>query len=230
MEHHKYYLDEAYLGGKALQSVWSQQLIQEKRFLVRQRHPIFNYENDPVYLGLDAHAAALIAGKRGLVIGSETPWAEAMLLEYGAANITTVEFGSIVSEYSAITTFTPANFTQEFLLGRVAPFDFALSYSSLEHDGLGRYGDVLNPDGDLLSMAKLLQIVRPGGALFLGVPCCVDQLHWNAHRVYGPHRLPYLLAGWHVVGLYCHPRYNLTIGSFIDQPMWVLQNTNGCIM
>lgn len=228
VELHKYYLNEAYLGGAALQSVWTRQLIEEKRGLVRQRYPILNYENDPLYKGLDIHATSLVSGKRGLVIGSETPWAEAMLLEYGAANITTVEFGSIISDHPNITTYVPSRFTTEFLLGMIPPFDFAFSYSSLEHDGLGRYGDVLNPDGDLLTMAKLLKLVRPGGTLFLGVPCCVDQLYWNAHRVYGFARLPYLLAGWHVLGLYCHSRYNLTIGSIVDQPLWVLQNTQGC--
>lgn len=29
---------------------------------------------------------------------------------------------------------------QQFLDGKLQPFDFAFSYSSLEHSGLGRYG------------------------------------------------------------------------------------------
>ena len=56
------------------------------------------------------------------------------------------------------------------------PYDFVFSYSSLEHDGLGRYGDVLNPIGDLQSMAKLISLVRPGGHVAIGVPCCHDRI------------------------------------------------------
>ncbi len=29
-----------------------------------------------------------------------------------------------------------------------------VSFSSLEHSGLGRYGDQLNPHGDLIAMAR----------------------------------------------------------------------------
>jgi Caenorhabditis protein of unknown function, DUF268 len=34
---------------------------------------------------------------------------------------------------------------QQFLDGKLEPYDFAFSYSSIEHSGLGRYGAVLNP-------------------------------------------------------------------------------------
>ena len=33
-------------------------------------------------------------------------------------------------------------------------FDAVISYSSLEHSGLGRYGDALNPFGDIISVAR----------------------------------------------------------------------------
>ncbi len=45
-----------------------------------------------------------------------------------------------------------------------AQMDFAFSYSSIEHNGLGRYGDPLDPDADLRDVAMLSCIVRPGGA------------------------------------------------------------------
>lgn len=227
MQLEKWYWNQAYLGGSALESVWTVDMVDEKRRLVRQRHGYFNYDMKPLYRGLDIHAAALIAGKRGLVVGSENPWAEAMLLEYGAANITTLEFGTILSHHPNISAYTPTNFTIGFLKGLIPQFDFALTYSSIEHDGLGRYGDVLNPDGDYQIMARLLKLIRPGGTLFLGIPCCADRLYWNAHRMYGPARLPILLAGWHVVGMYPsdgHP----SIGGDIAQPLWVLQNKHGC--
>jgi hypothetical protein len=222
------YFDNAYLGGKARVSTWSVALVDELRGAVRSKREVFNYPNAPLYETMD-HRRDLIAGKHGLVIGSEWPWLEAMLLENGAARVSTLEFGAIESEHPQIDTFTPQNFTQGFIKGEIPPFDFAFSYSSLEHDGLGRYGDVLNPDGDLQTMAKLMHIVKPGGFLFLGVPCCHDLLEWNAHRIYGPLRLPRMFAGWHVAGV--HPK-DIKLGdtSVKDeyQPVWVLQNLQGC--
>ena len=38
-----------------------------------------------------------------------------------------------------------------------------ITYSSLEHSGLGRYGDSLNPWGDLITMAKAWCLLKPKG-------------------------------------------------------------------
>ncbi len=47
-------------------------------------------------------------------------------------------------------------------------FDFIATYSSLEHSGLGRYGDPLDPYGDLEAAAQAWCALKPGGVLFLG--------------------------------------------------------------
>lgn len=39
-----------------------------------------------------------VRGGNVLVIGSEQPWIEAILLEYGAANVTTLDYNEIVSK------------------------------------------------------------------------------------------------------------------------------------
>jgi hypothetical protein len=50
-------------------------------------------------------------------------------------------------------------------------FDAVVSHSSLEHSGLGRYGDPLNPWGDLVTMARAWCVAKPNeGKLLLGVP------------------------------------------------------------
>lgn len=82
---------------------------------------------------------------------------------------------------------------------RYPPFDVAFSISSFEHDGLGRYGDPLNPEGDFRAMKEMAATVAPGGYLILSVPVGADLLAWNCHRVYGRKRLPMLLAGWTVM-------------------------------
>ena len=81
-------------------------------------------------------------------------------------------------------------------------FDTVIAISSLDHDGLGRYGDPLNPDGDLESMSRIARMVKPGGHMFITVPVGSDMVVFNLLRRYGPIRLPRLLeaaAGFSVV-------------------------------
>lgn len=169
----------------------------------------------------------IVAGKRGVVVGSENPWLEAFLLTYGSSEVTTVEYGTIVSEDSRILTYTPDRFDKLFLRGDIEQFDYAFTYSSIEHDGLGRYGDVLNPDGDLQTVRKLMDVVKPGGLIFIGVPCCEDVLFWNAHREYGPRRFQRLFAGLEILGVFPQAsRLGTHIGGW--QPVWVLRNSFHC--
>jgi len=62
------------------------------------------------------------------------------------------------------------------------------SVSSLcvvEHIGLGRYGDVLDPRGSERAVAELMRVVAPGGDLYVSVPIDVEsRVHFNAHRVF----------------------------------------------
>ena len=81
------------------------------------------------------------------------------------------------------------------------------SYSSLEHSGLGRYGDPLAPYGDAEAVAQMWCAVRPGGLFFLALPSYPDierrrlqcHIEWNAHRVYGYVRLQHVTANWEVL-------------------------------
>ena len=54
----------------------------------------------------------------------------------------------------------------------------------IEHIGLGRYGDPLDPDGDLKAIAELKRVLKPGGHLLFVVPVGKKRIQFNAHRIY----------------------------------------------
>jgi hypothetical protein len=54
----------------------------------------------------------------------------------------------------------------------------------VEHVGLGRYGDPLDPDGDRKAMTELSRVICPGGNLIFVVPVGQPRVCFNAHRIY----------------------------------------------
>lgn len=57
---------------------------------------------------------------------------------------------------------------------------------TIEHIGLGRYGDPLDPKGDLKALNELKRVVKIGGNLILVVPVGKQRIEFNAHRIYNP--------------------------------------------
>ena len=58
---------------------------------------------------------------------------------------------------------------------------------TVEHIGLGRYGDPLDYDGDLKAMKELARVLAIGGNLLFVVPVGNESMiHFNGHRVYHP--------------------------------------------
>lgn len=55
---------------------------------------------------------------------------------------------------------------------------------TVEHVGLGRYGDELDPNGDIKAMTELKRVLAKGGQLLFVVPVGRPQLIFNAHRIY----------------------------------------------
>jgi hypothetical protein len=81
------------------------------------------------------------------------------------------------------------------------PFDYILNVSTTEHVGLGRYGDPLGDDHDLMAMQKLREWMRLDGDGFqlLTIPVGQDAIVGHWHRAYGEKRLPMLLDGYTVL-------------------------------
>jgi SAM-dependent methyltransferase len=82
----------------------------------------------------------------------------------------------------------------------VGHFDLVINCSTVEHVGLvGRYGvSDDRPDGDTEAMARLKELMKPGGVMLLTIPLGQDAAFAPLCRVYGAQRLPRLLDGYAV--------------------------------
>lgn len=65
---------------------------------------------------------------------------------------------------------------------------------ALEHFGLGRYGDPIDPYGYAAGLGNMARILRPGGLFYLSVPIGRERVEFNAHRIFDPHSLVRLAA------------------------------------
>ncbi len=55
---------------------------------------------------------------------------------------------------------------------------------TIEHIGLGRYGDPLDAKGDLKAINELKRVVKPGGDVIFVTPVGRSRIEFNAHRIY----------------------------------------------
>src|SRR5262245_31335558 len=65
----------------------------------------------------------------------------------------------------------------------------------VEHVGLGRYGDAVDPEGDLKAMAELKRVLAPGGSLLFVTPVGRPRIIFNAHRIYATRQIVDAFAG-----------------------------------
>jgi len=129
-----------------------------------------------------------IKNKKVAVIGSISPWIEAILLNLDN-EIITVEYNIPENKTTQLQVVSYWDFQKTQNM-----YDCIVTYSSIEHSGLGRYGDPLDPNGDIKTMDDIHNNLNENGLLIWGGPVGSDALVWNAHRVYGRIRLPLLFS------------------------------------
>ena len=132
-----------------------------------------------------------VNGKDVLIFGSANPWYEAVMIENGATSVDVVEYSDRESFDSRINYFKPGTIRKKY--------DILISISSFEHDGLGRYGDPIKYDADLIAMDDAKKFIKDDGIMFFAVPVGLDTICFNQHRVYGKHRLPLMLKNWECI-------------------------------
>ena len=57
---------------------------------------------------------------------------------------------------------------------------------TIEHFGLGRYGDPIDVRGYEKGIASLASLIKPNGTLYLSTPIGIERVEFNANRVFNP--------------------------------------------
>jgi SAM-dependent methyltransferase len=82
----------------------------------------------------------------------------------------------------------------------------------IEHIGLGRYGDPLDPYGSEKAIQELKRVVQPGGDLYISVPLDDEnRVYFNAHRAFREEYLIMLFEPFQVIE--SRYIYNRTFGE-----------------
>lgn len=87
------------------------------------------------------------------------------------------------------------------LSSQLKDVDTVISLCTLEHIGLGRYGDEFDIDGDKKAFTEIKKVLKSGGHFIFTVPVTngVPVVHFNAHRIYSYQMIQDLCAGLEVV-------------------------------
>ena len=142
-----------------------------------------------------------LRGKSLVVVGTMFPWVEAIGVKLGMSKITSLDYTRKQYENDRGGQLSWRHvfdyFDESLASKQIEQFENAASYSSIEHSGLGRYGDPLDPIGDVKAVKQTHCMIKPGGLFFLGLPMTGDNtsaLYYNAHRYYGPKRMALILG------------------------------------
>lgn len=135
-----------------------------------------------------------------------TAWAARKIRTLGIRNHTDISsslyFNTIISAFIDVEfyDYRPANLVLDQL--KTGSQDLTkLSFESnsimslscmhtIEHIGLGRYGDPIDYDGDIKAIHELCRVLAAKGNLFIVVPVGSEsRIQFNAHRIYQPQSL-----------------------------------------
>ena len=160
---------------------------------------------------LEAFEKYNVNDKKVAVVGSGLPWIEAMLLHRNN-KVTTIEYRKIQCDDDRI----ECKEYYKDIKNMRNEFDFIVTFSSIEHSGLGRYGDDLDPDGDIKTMNDIYDALKPEGLVICGFPVGKDLLMWNVHRVYGRLRLPLLFEKYNEIEWIGYDKETLLNAPLLD--------------
>lgn len=97
---------------------------------------------------------------------------------------------------------------------------------TIEHIGLGRYGDPLDYDGDIKAINELIRVTKPGGDILFVTPVGKSVLLFNAHRIYSYEQIVTYFVGCALKEFSLIPEKGAIINN--ADPALVQNETYGC--
>eukprot|EP01125_Pyxidicula_operculata_P001347 TRINITY_DN11241_c0_g1_i1.p2 TRINITY_DN11241_c0_g1~~TRINITY_DN11241_c0_g1_i1.p2 ORF type:complete len:367 (+),score=61.06 TRINITY_DN11241_c0_g1_i1:1226-2326(+) len=147
-----------------------------------------------------------LVDKDVLIMNPVNPWTEGILLAHGVGSITVSDDRNSVD----LTGHKKIKFIHHNNLSGTFDAIFKMDDhgNAFNHVGLGRYGDLVNPNADIQKIDTYKHFLKEDGIMFFTTPVGPDRIEYNAHRIYGPVRLPMLLASYDVVEQFpCFDKY-----------------------
>ena len=171
--------------------IWTSEMIDELLFLCDkseyEKLSPNDYLNSSLQLVKTFNTFVNLSKKKCLVLGSISPWIECLMLHFNAESVTTIDYIPPECNYK-INTLSVNNYRKDM------KYDVIISYSSLEHDGLGRYGDPINPNGDIDACIEAYTMLNEGGYFICGIPIGEGCIEGNCHRIYNKKRVDKLFS------------------------------------
>lgn len=103
------------------------------------------------------------------------------------------------------------------------------SLHAIEHFGLGRYGDEVNPNACFEAMNAMKRVLKPGGILYLAVPVGkTERVCFNAHRVFRPDTIISSMSGLVLNKLYIVHDFKICEFDSFDDSVQNLMSEYDC--
>lgn len=101
---------------------------------------------------------------------------------------------------------------------------------TIEHIGLGRYGDAIDYDGDLKALSELKRVTSVGGSLLIVVPIGDSKIFFNAHRIYSFESVIKIFNDFYLKEFALIPEDEADGGIIYNPPKELInkQKNNGC--
>ena len=149
-----------------------------------------HYFHQDLYVAQKIHEAG---PSNHLDVGSRIDGFVAHVAAFRAVDV--VDIRPLISPNSRIR-FHQVDFMDQAKVERLGKWESVSCLHALEHFGLGRYGDPIDPDGWIRGLESLAKVTEVGGTLYLSVPIGRQRIEFNAHRVFGVGTLLEASAKW----------------------------------
>lgn len=115
-----------------------------------------------------------------LDVGSYRDWLAGVMAHYSVTTVDVRDRSSILSNETIVNQDVRSLELEDNSIGMVS------TLHTIEHFGLGRYGDEFDPHGDRKAIENFLRVIKPGGHFLFSVPVTAGDpcIAFNSHRIY----------------------------------------------